>query len=457
VTQAPALEVRSGHRSGHVAGNYRLLGLLGEGGMGEVYEAVHVTVGRKFAVKLLRSPHCADGHASSRFEREARVVGALECEQIVSVLDFGRLEDTTPYLVMERLRGDDLKSVLRVAGQLPLARTLALALDVCRGLDAAHRAGLIHRDLKPANLFLCQRSNGSQLCKILDFGIARQAGATTSATANVMGTARYMAPEQILNGGSVTPATDLYALGAIMYECLSGKRLHDGDSIEAVLFGVIHDEPTPLGQLVPHLPARVGQIVAKLIRKRPEERFQSAIEVYAALRPLLTLGERDAGKVDAADSTDSTLDSELELTGGPVSYNAMPSARAPWLRALGAFAAVAVIATVGVTGYFWGQRSSPPSSPARSAAPRVVLACPAPTPTLAQLPAPSVLPTSVQFDVAPVGVRSPRPAEATKPRTSAAKATLAPSAPSSSPANQLFVAQSPYQDKPSLVSSGDVP
>lgn len=426
---------REGHRTGLVAGHYRLLGLLGEGGMGEVYEAIHQAIDRKFAIKLLRPSLLGDADASTRFAREARVVGALECEQIVGVFDYGVLEDGAPYLVMERLRGDDLKSVLAVAGTLSVERTLMLAMDVCRGLDAAHRAGLIHRDLKPANLFLCRKPGGETGCKILDFGVARESGATSSVLANVVGTARYMAPEQILNGAKITPATDLYALGAIIYECLSGVRVHDGNCIESVLFSVIHDEPKPLSELASGVPERLSKLVERLLRKRPEERFQSGLELLDALRELAP-PPGNGRELETAQLTDVTRDADAEVTAGPVSFPATVVARRPW-RALGTLLA---LVTVGALGYWWG--SSNLQRQARSASPS------APTPTLAVnatvCPAPAAAPAPVVAAIASPKSKQPR-ASAARP-----KPAMPPSTPSAIPLSgaELFVGQNPYETAP---------
>jgi serine/threonine-protein kinase len=338
VTEAEVSASGAGWRIGQiVAGKYRILGLLGSGGMGEVYEALHQSIDRRFAIKFLREEHKEDVVATERFAREARLVGSFECEHIVSVIDTGKGPDGAPYLIMERLRGDDLKSLLKIAHRLSVRRATRIAVDVCRGLSVAHRAGLIHRDLKPANLFLCRHASGEEYCKILDFGIARKLGSTTTAATNVVGTARYMAPEQIQESGALTAAADLYSLGAILYECLSGVCLHPGETIQAVLFNVIHEEPRPLSEVAPDLPEELCKVVHRALAKKPKDRYQSAAEFEAALRSFAERAEVATPASELSD-TSSTIDASVQIATGRSSVSRELPARTRWARSAGVLA-----------------------------------------------------------------------------------------------------------------------
>jgi serine/threonine protein kinase len=189
-----------------VGGTYRVLALLGAGGMGEVYEVEHERLHRRFALKILRG--ALYGKGLERFRREARAVARLESEHVVSAIDCGELADGTPYFVMERLRGRDLRHLLEDLGQLPIPRAVRLVQDACRGVAAAHRAGLVHRDLKPENLFVVERENGEELCKVLDFGVAKLEAASSTENGSLIGTVKYMAPEQLVDGSKVDARAD---------------------------------------------------------------------------------------------------------------------------------------------------------------------------------------------------------------------------------------------------------
>jgi serine/threonine-protein kinase len=238
-------------RTGQVLGEkYRLARLIGEGGMGAVYEAQHLVVKRRFAVKLLRPELAKNTEAIARFRREAEAAGALESEHVAAVTDFGEAPDGAPYIVMEYLVGESVAALLEREGPLPVPRAVSILLQVCRGLEVAHDAGIVHRDLKPDNLFVIKRTDGSDLVKILDFGIAKlQGGATgvqVTRTGSAPGTPHYMAPEQARGEKAIDRRTDIYALGVILYELLSGERPHPGDSYNAILAHILTKQPAPL-------------------------------------------------------------------------------------------------------------------------------------------------------------------------------------------------------------------
>lgn len=285
-------------RSGEVLQQkYRLLRRIGEGGMGTVYEAQHVVLGRRFAVKFLQSDLSQNESALARFRREAEAAGSLENEHIAAVVDFDRASDGSPYLVMEYLVGESLGRLLQREGPLPPVRAVGALLQVCRGLEIAHAAGIIHRDLKPDNLFLVRRTDGSDLIKILDFGVAklqRDGDGATTRTGATLGTPFYMAPEQARGERQVDQRLDIYALGVILYELLSGQKPHPGDNYNAILAHILNQEPRSLAALCPHLPPKLVAIVHRAMAFDPGDRPPS---VAALGRELAAFGGRGLGAV----------------------------------------------------------------------------------------------------------------------------------------------------------------
>jgi serine/threonine-protein kinase len=272
-----------------IAGKYRLVRCIGEGGMGEVYEAQHVTVGRRFALKFLQRHLAQYDDALERFRREARAAGALENEHFAGVLDFDTASDGTPFLVMEYLVGESVAELLRREGPLPVTRAVGIALQVCRGLKAAHDAGIIHRDLKPDNLFSLRRADGSELIKILDFGIAKLSSEESSPALTrsgaMMGTPFYMAPEQARGEKLLDARVDVYALGVIPYELLSAEKPHPGDSHNAILAHILTEPVVPLERLRPNLPRTLTALVARTLSRSREDRPSSVGALARELAP----------------------------------------------------------------------------------------------------------------------------------------------------------------------------
>jgi serine/threonine protein kinase len=278
------------HRLGQIlADKYRIASFLGDGAMGTVYEAQHVIVGRRFAVKLLRTELVQQPEIVERFRREAQAAGSLESENIASVVDFGHDPDGVPFIVMEFLAGADLGRILAQEGTLPLARVVEVAIQVCRGLAAAHAAGIVHRDLKPENLFLTRRGDGSDLVKILDFGIAkllpvgRSSPANLTRTGPAMGTAFYMPPEQARGDKGIDHRADVYALGVIIYEALSGRKPHPGDSYNTVLYHILTQPVARLDGWTPVVPPALVEVVHRALAFDPADRPASAMELAREL------------------------------------------------------------------------------------------------------------------------------------------------------------------------------
>ncbi len=254
--------------------------------MGSVFEAEDLKLGRRCAVKLLREDLAARPNARRRFEREASLLGRLAHENIVALLDVGVAADGRAYLVLEYLHGRTLRAELEQAGVRPVGRMLEIVSQVTRGLGYAHAAGVVHRDLKPENILLTAHADGRLLVKLLDFGIARQgdgSGEAITATDTGIGTAAYMAPEQARGEKSLDAATDVYALGAVVYEALAGRRPYDGGSYNETLFLILNRSHKPLAQLCPELSPELCAAVERALEKPSKARFRSVREFAAAL------------------------------------------------------------------------------------------------------------------------------------------------------------------------------
>lgn len=273
---------------------YRLRSLIGVGGMGLVYEAEHLFLGREVAVKVLH-PRYADTHEwSSRFLREARAAGALTHRAVVQVVDAGFLDGTTPYLVMERLRGENLAERIVRRGGLRVEQVVVVVREVLRGLTAAHAKGIVHCDLKPANVFVVDRRVEPGHVKILDFGISKTGHDALHAqdTDQVLGTPQYMAPEQVL-GHEVTARTDLHGVGLIAYEALSASLPFAHPRKSGLFRRIVGDPLPPLEGKRGPVPAGLTALVEQLLARSPSGRPASAAEALARLEGLGLFAPRD--------------------------------------------------------------------------------------------------------------------------------------------------------------------
>ncbi|HSY38501.1 MAG TPA: serine/threonine-protein kinase [Polyangia bacterium] len=272
-----------------VGGKYRIVRLLAKGGMGVVYEAQHTVVRRRFAIKFLRRDLSERRDILTRFQHEAEAAGALENHNVMAAIDFGISDDGAPYIVMEYLVGESLAALLEREGRMPVSRAADLIAQAGRGVAAAHEIGIVHRDLKPHNLFVCRREDGTDLLKVLDFGVAKlqaidEASAATR-TGMVLGTAAYMSPEQARGDRTVDGKTDVYALGAILYELVSQKRPHPGDSQNAILHHISTQPAVPLESVQPDLAPEFVDLVRRAIASDPTTRPASAADLVQALAP----------------------------------------------------------------------------------------------------------------------------------------------------------------------------
>jgi len=272
-----------------VGGKYRISRFLAAGGMGSVYEAQHTLVKRRFAVKFLHPELARKRDLLTRFQREAESAGGLESENVAAAVDLGVASDGSPYIVMEYLVGESLEHLLVRDGTLPASRASDLVQQACRGIQAAHEHGIVHRDLKPHNLFVCRREDGTDLVKVLDFGVAKlevlEQNSAATRTGTVLGTPSYMSPEQARGEKGVGHAADVYALGAILYELLSGKKPHPGESHNAILHHISTQPAVSLSTVTEGLPAELVAVVMKALAPAAEDRPPSADAFAHALSP----------------------------------------------------------------------------------------------------------------------------------------------------------------------------
>ena len=289
-----------------VGGRYRLERPLATGGMGAIWVARHVELDVDVALKFVAVPEGEEARARERFRHEARAAARLSSEHVVRVHDFG-FDEGSPYLAMELLRGEDLLDHLEREAPIAPERAAELIRQVCKGLDVAHEAGIVHRDLKPSNLFLTRRGTDETL-KILDFGVAKQhtpekTGATTSVGV-LLGSPPYMSPEQA-RARPVDHRTDLWALGAIAFEMLTGKRLFEGGSLTDTVAKICSDPIPRASEVRPELGSALDSFFERALERRPDRRFQSAAELTAAFDVAAGLAQENAPPAERAAGRDT--------------------------------------------------------------------------------------------------------------------------------------------------------
>ena len=289
--------------SKHVlAGRYALRTEIGRGGCAVIYEAHDLRLGRLVALKMVKTG-ARDAQANARLAREARAGAAIHHPNVCALSDAGYLEDGRPYLVMERLHGETLTSLLHRVGMLSPAEAIDIALQLLSALGAAHQIGVVHRDVKPDNVFLVPRSGCGPLVKLLDFGMCRRAAvqirddATLTRAGQVVGTPEYMSPEQVSGTRAFDSKIDLYAVGVILYEALSGHRAFPGKDAREVVVSVLVRKLAPLRSVRPEVPLILDRIVARAMERDPSFRYSHAdefqrdlLEARAAIQARRTRG-----------------------------------------------------------------------------------------------------------------------------------------------------------------------
>jgi serine/threonine-protein kinase len=279
-----------------VADKYRVVAPIAEGGMGAVYEAVHIASGRRVALKLLHQDSVRDKNHNARFIQEARIVRELVSPYVAKVLDSGT--DPTsglPYLVMEYLEGADLHTVIHERTRLPVGLVLVIAAQIAAGLSDAHAAGIVHRDVKPSNVVICSNVEHELVTKLIDFGIAKAThrdGTAMTKTGDFIGSLPYMSPEQ-LSGERVDARTDIWSLGLVMYEAITGERPTGEDpAVAEVVQRVCIQDIPPIRDAAPWVPPQVAELIHCALRRSRDERFQTAREMHDAIVALLPEGVR---------------------------------------------------------------------------------------------------------------------------------------------------------------------
>jgi serine/threonine-protein kinase len=281
-----------------IAGKYRMLQVLGRGGMGVVMAALHEHLNQRVALKFLTDNAFQQPEAITRFVREARAAVQIQSEHVARVMDVGTLDSGAPYMVMECLRGQDLKEVSSRRGALPISDAVDFVLQACDAVAEAHSLGIIHRDLKPSNLFLTERPDGSPLVKVLDFGISKALHSTEAsqlqmtASAAIMGSPQYMSPEQIRSSKNVDARADVWALGTILHELLTGAPAYVADTVPGLLAMIVADPPPPLTRCRADAPRELEAAILRCLEKDRERRFANVSEFARAIERFASLETR---------------------------------------------------------------------------------------------------------------------------------------------------------------------
>ena len=274
-----------------LAGKYRIERVLGQGGMGVVVAAMHLQLNQRVAIKLLLEGATAE--VVERFGREARAAVRLKCQHVARVIDVGELPNGAPYMVMEYLDGNDLSQIVRASGALSVADAVVYMLHVCEAIGEAHSLGIIHRDLKPANLFLTRAADGSSTVKVLDFGISKTAeaegaegaGMSLTKTTAVLGSPLYMSPEQMKSARSADARSDIWSLGAIFYELLTGGVPFNAMTFTELVLMVNMETPRSIATIRNDVPPGLEAAALKCLEKKPDSRFANVAELAFAIAP----------------------------------------------------------------------------------------------------------------------------------------------------------------------------
>ncbi len=434
-------------------GKYLVERVLGAGGMGVVLAAMHLHLQQRVAIKLMRPELAKEPATVERFVREGRAAVKIRSEHVARVLDVGVREGGEPYIVMEFLEGADLGNLVETHGPLPVATAVDYVTQACEALAEAHAHGIVHRDVKPSNLFLTTRADGLPCVKVLDFGIAKATlagdtpdGGSMTRTDAVVGSPLYMAPERMRSATTVDPRTDIWSLGVILFELVSGEFPFDSGSAPELCAMILRDPPRPLRAVAPQVPAALEAVVMRCLEKDPDQRFGSVAELAAAIEPfgpnapMVTSGQI-ARAQQTATATRARQERGSERNEDVASARVADSATTEtWTGSKAAVAAggsrrvrVAVIglalgAAVGLIA--WGPRllRKPEAADAPSTVPAAASEAPVPVTTAA--PSASEAPPAVSASAAPEAPVASAPTVAAKPaRTKpAAAAKPAPAA-----------------------------
>ena len=427
-------------------GKYRVERVLGAGGMGVVVAATHVALNQRVALKFLLPAALSEPSVIERFAREARAAVQIQSEHVARVIDVGTLPTGSPYIVMEYLEGGDLEDALEKGGPMPVPQAVGYVLQACEAIAEAHALGIVHRDLKPANLFLARRPGRDAVVKVLDFGISKtkQAGASggLTQTSAVLGSPYYMAPEQMMSSKDVDPRTDIWALGVILYELISGAPPFVADTMAEIVFMVTQRDAAPLRLKMPDVPPGLADAIGTCLSRDPAKRFQDVAKLATALAPFgpprsdISL-ERIARVLGASmpPSGPVASASPMRATASTWARSQAGVRASPKIRVAVAGAAMALVAAV------IGWKATHASESAASS----------PTGATSSIPAPSVpaaAPSALSAAIAPlteVAVSTAAPSASAgaivAPTAASAPARASPARPHPAPAPPLQSAQ----------------
>jgi len=430
-------------------GKYRIVRLIGEGGMGSVFEGENTFISRRVAIKVLHSAAAGNEAVLKRFEREAQAAGRIGSDHILEVLDLGTLPDGDRYMVMEYLDGEELSARIERLGIIPPRQLASLVRQTLVGLRAAHAAEIVHRDLKPDNIFILREKAGhADYVKIIDFGISKFNALTgdmsMTTTGAVMGTPFYMSPEQAKGAAGVDARTDLYAMGVIMYEALTGRVPFEGTSFNDLMFKIVLSDAPPLPDSIPE---DFRAIVQRAMSRDPVQRFQTADDFIRTIDGWLSdngFGSRDSsssidlrdvassmgvgadlGRTAYAPSTLNSGTSKTKTGGAWVQTNgdARPASgpNVKLLAGIGGAVLVAAGAAFALLGGGGEEPKAEEKNPTTTAAPAVPEKAPTPQPEAAPAPTPAPAPAVPPEPVAEAA--PPATAAALEPKVAAAAPT----------------------------------
>ena len=436
-----------------VGGKYHLDALLGAGGMGAVYAATHQITGKRVAVKWMLPALSADARAATRFIREARIAAQAEHPNVVNVFDVGRDDDGSLFLVMELLRGRPLSERIEAQEGMEIVELVDVMLTTMRGVHHAHEAGAIHRDLKPDNIFITENGQG----KVLDFGVGvlqtEEPGVALTRTGMIVGTPLYMSPEQITASKNIDARSDVYALGVILYEGLTGHVPFDADSYTALAVRIMTDTPTPPRSIRPELPEELERVVIRALARQPDDRYASVRELGRALEPfgsgvrfdVPTVGSAPKHAPEPATKKARTDIATLPTEAAPAPLAAPtpvpepePASRASARRYVPALALVALVVVLSSVAVVWanrrdGEDAATASPPGDLEPANIVAADPGPTAAVGERlePPPSPSEAEAEADIqaeveAAASEPPPRGATRRRPRPAASTETPEP-------------------------------
>jgi eukaryotic-like serine/threonine-protein kinase len=437
-----------------LAGKYRVDRVLGMGGMGVVVAAYHLQLDTKVAIKFMLPEALVNQDAVARFTREAKAAVRIKGEHVARVLDVGTLDNGAPFMVMEYLEGVDLAAWLAQNGRLPFEQAVEFVLQACEALAEAHSLGIVHRDLKPANLFVSRRADRSWGVKVLDFGISKMGGPNASGemtrTDVSMGSPYYMSPEQLQSARDVDARADIWALGVILYELISGKAAFQAETLPSVVLKIMSVTPDSLTSLRPDVPAELEAAIFRCLEKDREQRYANVAELAAAIARFGSPSaraslDRISGIMQASGLSRSspTFPTMFELSEGQVvAGTGRPWAKTESLEKKGKVAvvanALAIVLGVAAVAWFMTRTTSQAPNVATSGAPSATDPAPVIQARVPSSPSSQAVTPEPVLELTPPPPPSPPPsAKPRAPRTPANVSPAAKAAPTNKPAPPL--------------------